>query len=80
MTPALSEEQGSFKSVAERFAREMSQRVVASCPVKIGAQTDFSEPMVRINTDPLDAARLVWSETTAWDAIAAYYAEHLPLR
>jgi nucleoside-diphosphate-sugar epimerase len=71
------ESQGAF---AERFAREMSLRVAAACPVKIGVQTDFSEPMVRINTDPLDAARLGWNETTAWDAIAAYYAEQLPLR
>jgi UDP-glucose 4-epimerase len=71
------ENQGAF---AERFAREMSQRVGIPCRVKIGVQTDFSEPMVRINTDPLDAAQLGWSETTAWDAIAAYYAEQLPLR
>jgi UDP-glucose 4-epimerase len=45
-------------ALAERFAREMSQRVGAPCPVKIGVQTDFSEPMVWINTDPLDASRL----------------------
>ena len=71
------ENQGAF---AERFAREMSQRVVAPCPVKIGVQTDFSEPMVRINTDPLDASRLGWNETAAWDEIAAFYSEQLPLR
>jgi nucleoside-diphosphate-sugar epimerase len=65
---------------AERFAREISQRVVASCPLKLGVQTDFSEPMVRINYDPLDASLLGWSETSAWDAIANFYAEQLPLR
>jgi UDP-glucose 4-epimerase len=71
------ESQGAF---AERFAREMGRRVVIPCPLTIGVQTDFSEPMVRINTDPLDVNRLGWSESTAWDAIAAYYAEQLPLR
>lgn len=71
------ENQGAF---AERFAREMSQRVRSPCPVKIGVQTDFSEPMVRINTDPLDASRLAWNEAKAWDEIAAYYSEPLPLR
>lgn len=71
------ENQGAF---AERFAGEMSQRVVVSCPVKIGVQLDFSEPMVRINTDPLDTDRFGWSEMTAWDSIATYYAEQLPLR
>ena len=71
------ESQGAF---AERFAREMSRRVVRPCPVKIGVQTDFSEPMVRINTDPLDAERLGWSEAEAWDAVAAHHAAQLPLR
>jgi UDP-glucose 4-epimerase len=64
------ENQGAF---AERFAREMSRRVGKPCPVKIGVQTDFSEPMVRINTDPVDATRLRWNETAAWDEIATYY-------
>lgn len=71
------ESQGAF---AERFAKEMSGRVMPLCPVKIGVQTDFSEPMVRINTDPIDAQRLGWSEAAAWDELAAYYAEQLPPR
>lgn len=71
------ESQGAF---AERFAREMSQRVVADCPVRLGVQTDFSEPMVRINTDPLDMISLGWNEVAAWDEIAAYYSDQLPLR
>jgi UDP-glucose 4-epimerase len=71
------ESQGAF---AERFAREIAQRVKVACPVKIGVQTDFAEPMVRINTDPVDANRLGWSEPAAWDAIAAHYGDQLPLR
>ncbi len=50
------ETQGEF---AERLAREMRQRVAALSPVKIGVQTDFSEPLVRINTDPIDVAASV---------------------
>jgi nucleoside-diphosphate-sugar epimerase len=71
------ESQGAF---AERFAREFGQRVAIPCPLKIGVQRDFSEPMVRINTDPLDTDQLRWSELSAWDQIAAYYADRLPLR
>jgi UDP-glucose 4-epimerase len=70
------ENQGAF---AERFSREMSRRVAKPCPVKIGVQTDFSEPMVRINTDPLDAGRLGWNDVEAWDELASYYSEQLPL-
>ncbi len=66
------ESQGAF---AERFGREMTARLSMPCPVKIGVQTDFSEPMVRINTDPLDIKSLVWNESEAWDSIAAYYSE-----
>lgn len=71
------ESQGAF---AERFAREIGQRVKVPCAVTIGVQTDFAEPMVRINTDPLDTAALGFSEAAAWDQIADYYAAQLPLR
>jgi hypothetical protein len=50
----------------------MSQWVAKPCPVTIGVQTDFSEPMVRINTDPLDPSRLGWNEVEAWDELASY--------
>ena len=68
------ESQGAF---AQRFASEVGGRSSVSCPVKIGEQTDFSEPLVRINTDPVDFKRLGWSEASAWDEVAAYYAEQL---
>jgi UDP-glucose 4-epimerase len=71
---------GSQGAFAERFAREMSLRVAKPCPVKLGVQTDFSEPMVRINTDLVDATRLGWNEAASWDDIAAYYSQQLPLR
>ena len=68
------ESQGAF---AQRFGAEMGKRSRLDCAVKIGVQTDFSEPMVRINTDPVDSEKLGWNEAAAWDAIAAYYAETL---
>ena len=57
----------------------MGKRVGMPCRIKLGVQTDFSEPMVRINTDPVDATRLGWNESSSWDEIAAYYSEQLSL-
>lgn len=68
------ESQGAF---AQRFALEMGKRSTVDCRVKIGVQTDFSEPMVRINVDPVDGEKLGWSEAAAWDEIASYYSESL---
>ena len=64
------ESQGAF---AQRFATEMSSRLAVACPVTLLQQEEFSEPMVRINTDRIDGAELGWSETTAWDAEAEFY-------
>jgi nucleoside-diphosphate-sugar epimerase len=66
------ESQGAF---AQRFATEMSSRLAVACPVTLLQQEDFSEPMVRINTDRVDGADLGWSETTAWDAEAEFYGQ-----
>lgn len=64
------ESQGTF---ARRFAAAMQPRLGITCDVTLEEQVDFSEPRVRINTDPVDAARLGWDEAAAWDALAAYY-------
>jgi UDP-glucose 4-epimerase len=61
----------------KRFAREMRSRLDWKCAVRIPQQTDFSEPIARINTHPLDIAALGWSESAAWNAIAEYYRERL---
>jgi len=63
------ETQGAF---AERFAREIGRRTGLDCRLSLPPQTDFSEPLVRINTEPAQAPG--WSETAAWDGIARYYA------
>jgi len=62
------ETQGAF---TQRFAREIEARSGLDCRVILAHQTEFPEPPVRINTDPLSLHD--WSERAAWDAIAAYY-------
>lgn len=51
----------------------MRSRLGWDCGVQHMQQTDFSEPLARINTNPIDAGALGWSEGRAWDGIAEYY-------
>ncbi len=64
------ESQGAF---ANRFATEMAPRLGISCPVTPLQQSEFGEPMVRINTARVDGSTFDWSEATAWDAEAEFY-------
>ena len=64
------ESQGAFTM---RFAAEMRSRLGMPCEVALGKQTDFSEPLVRINTTPATLPESEWKETAAWDELAAYY-------
>jgi nucleoside-diphosphate-sugar epimerase len=64
------ESQGAF---ANRFATEMAPRLGVACPIVLLEQTEFAEPMVRVNTDRIDGAAFGWSETSAWDAEAEFY-------
>jgi nucleoside-diphosphate-sugar epimerase len=68
------ESQGAF---AERIAAAMRPRLGLDCELELAVQTDFSEPMMRVNTDP--AARYVtaWKEEIAWDLYAENFA-HTP--
>ena len=52
------------------FRRGSGQRTALASAYR-PQQTDFSEPLVRINTErvPIPA----WNEAAAWDAIARYY-------
>src|SRR5215472_11514929 len=68
------ESQGAF---AQRVASEMGGRLGLPCGLEFRTQTVFTEPRVRINLDPLDAAELGWSEAAAWDALASFYDEVL---
>jgi UDP-glucose 4-epimerase len=64
------ETQGAF---AERFATAMRDRLGWTCELRLLQQTDFSEPLVRVNTHVIEPDPFRWSEETAWDAIAEYY-------
>lgn len=64
------ESQGAF---AQRFAREIGARLQISAEVHLAVQTEFPEPVIRINTDIPDHQRLGWSEQSAWDELANYY-------
>jgi UDP-glucose 4-epimerase len=62
------ETQGAF---TKRYAAAMAPRLKLKADVQLPPQTDFSEPMARVNTDPVQIPG--WSENAAWDAIAEYY-------
>jgi len=64
------ESQGAF---AMRFAAELRERLGLPCPIQLSPQSEFGEPMVRINTDRIDGAAHGWSEAAAWDALADFY-------
>lgn len=57
----------------ERFARAMRPRLGLPCEYKILRQTDFSEPLERVNTDSLDPASVEWDEQESWDDLAQYH-------
>lgn len=62
------ESQGVF---ACRVAKEMSKHLGVECELDLKAQTDYSEPRIRINTDV--ASAIDWNEKTAWEELAGYY-------
>ncbi len=64
------ESQGCF---AQRVAQEMRRRLDLPCELELKTQTEFTEPRIRVNTDPPDAQQLSWDETRAWDQFAEFY-------
>ena len=64
------ESQGQF---ALRFAREVGLRLGLRAELSFGTQTEFTEPEMRVNADRPSWAALGWSESVAWDELAAYY-------
>ncbi len=67
------ESQGAF---ALRFAAAMRPRLGLKCEVRLLTQTDFSEPLMRVNLEPTAVAFPDWSEEVAWDSIANYYMQY----
>lgn len=71
LAPSLyAETQGAF---ATRFADEIARRWGGACPLELAAAQEFTEPAVRINTDPARQLLPHWDETASWDRLAAYY-------
>jgi nucleoside-diphosphate-sugar epimerase len=64
------ETQGAF---AERLARELAPRLGLEGRVSLADQTDFAEPLARVNLDAIDPAAYGWDEGRAWAALARYY-------
>ena len=64
------EKQGEF---AQRAAHEVKSRTGWACELNLTQQTDFSEPLQRVNTEP--AAKLIpeWNEQKAWDGFVDFY-------
>jgi UDP-glucose 4-epimerase len=65
------ESQGAFTA---RFAREIGPRLGIAAPFTLARQTDFSEPLTRINLGGVEPA---WDETRFWDRLAEDYAARL---
>lgn len=64
---------GTQKEFTEHFAKEISDRLKIKCQCDFLRQTEFAEPLKRINNE--DAIEMVpdWNEKNAWDGIADYY-------
>lgn len=58
---------------AQRVAAEMAKRLGVPCPLRLETQTDFSEPLSRVNSQRVEPAAFEWSESEAWDRLANYY-------
>jgi UDP-glucose 4-epimerase len=64
------ESQGAF---AERVARELGPRLGLDAKVTLGQQTDFSEPLMRVNTQSVLAHAPDGAVAAFWDEYAEYY-------
>lgn len=61
------ESQGAF---VQRLAREIGRRLGRDLPVELLRQTEFAEPIMRVNTDPAIRHAADWNESKAWDEYA----------
>jgi nucleoside-diphosphate-sugar epimerase len=64
------ETQGAF---AQRVAREVKARTGWACELKLAQQTDFSEPLHRVNSEPAAKLNPGWNEQAAWDGFVEFY-------
>lgn len=64
------ESQGQF---TKRFAKEIEKRLNLNTSFELINQSEFSEPILRINNDPAIEYVNDWSEEKSWDELAKYY-------
>jgi nucleoside-diphosphate-sugar epimerase len=61
--------QGEF---AEKVAAEAGRRLGRDCPVAFAEQTEFPEPLRRVNAEPVSPQG--WDEAAFWDDYVGWYA------
>jgi nucleoside-diphosphate-sugar epimerase len=66
------ESQGAF---ARRLADELGRHFGREFPLTFAVQKEFSEPIIRINTEPARQMAPDWSEVSAWQDVCEYYDE-----
>lgn len=64
---------GSQQEFTLRFQQAMQPRLNVPCDVEFKIQTDFSEPLIRVNNDKIDPE---WDEKLFWDELAQFYLSH----
>lgn len=64
------ESQGAF---AQRVAREVEERTSLPCPLQLAKQSQFDEPLIRVNSEPVDGRLFGWEERAAWDEFIRSY-------
>jgi UDP-glucose 4-epimerase len=64
---------GSQGDFTARFAAAMRQRSRYDCAYELMTQTEFSEPMMRVNFEAVAPGFPEWKEERAWDQIAAFH-------
>jgi nucleoside-diphosphate-sugar epimerase len=64
---------GSQQEFTLRFKEAMQPRLKVPCEVEFKIQTDFSEPLIRVNTDTVHPDGM---ENEFWDELAQFYLSH----
>lgn len=70
---------GTHRDFVHRFAKQMAPRLKLPCEVEYAVQTDYSQPLVRINSTPYDAKNVAWNEEAFWDDLAKWYLQSSPI-
>ncbi len=63
-------ERGTQGELTQKLSNEFSKRWGLPCPFTLCKQTDYFEPLKKVNTHPLD---IPWDETKALDELATFY-------